>query len=445
MKYDVAIIGGGLSGLTAAVDLSLRGAKVIVLEQSLELGGRCYSFTDPATGDIIDNGQHVLIGAYHNTLRYLDMIGARQLLREDENRTLYFHHPVKGMCGFSLERLPAGIKAPKGFLTSRLFSPRDRIGMLAIALQLLSRDEKLEKKLRLLTVEEWLVRSGQSEEARRSFWYPVAVSVMNELPEKADAVLLARAMKAAFLGKESDSTVLIPSVGQTELYVKPAMELLKGKGSEIQTGAEVQCLTIRNGKTQGVLLKNGTRIDAEKVISSVPYYAFERMLPAEVRSGGVFGYLGMFNSSPIISINLWFDRKFMPETYVGLIGRRIQWLFNRNAILAGDRKGGAVLSAVISGAYRYIDRSKEDLVQMALEDIASVYPESAGAKLNHSSVIKEKRATLSCTPEAEQVRPLTRTTIGNLFLAGDWTDTGFPGTIEGAVMSGFSAAIAAER
>jgi uncharacterized protein with NAD-binding domain and iron-sulfur cluster len=133
----------------------------------------------------------------------------------------------------------------------------------------------------------------------------------------------------------------------------------------------------------------------------------------------------------------------MSELYVGVIGKRIQWLFNRNGIINGLKSKGSSLTAIISAAYDVVEKPKEELIQMAVEDIAQIYPAAANAKLIHASVIKEKRATFSCTNDIEGCRPDTHTPIRNLFLAGDWTNTGLPGTIEGAVMSGFKAANAA--
>jgi hydroxysqualene dehydroxylase len=440
MKYDVAVLGGGLSGLAAAVELALHGVKIIVVEQSPELGGRCYSFTDPVTGDIVDNGQHILIGAYHETLRYLELIGTRRYLNQNKTSSLFFHHPEKGMCEFSTRRIPPTFGVPGGILSSPLLSSLDRLKMIPVGRELQLWNSSLESKLRTLTIEEWLINLNQSDNARKCFWYPIAVSVMNELPHRASALLFARAMKKAFFGADADSQFLIPTVGQSELYALPASQLLSDNDAEILRGVEVTALDIRDDRVTSISLKDGRFIEAEKVVSAIPYYSLERILPPDVLSIEPFNNLDKFESSPIVSINLWFDKQIMNELYIGVIGRRIQWLFNRKGIIAEQKSPGYSLSAIISAAYDVVEMGKDELVQMAVEDIAHIYPQAARAKLIHANVIKEKRATFSCTNGIEQYRPDTRTPLLNLFLAGDWTNIGLPGTIEGAILSGFKAA-----
>jgi hydroxysqualene dehydroxylase len=440
MKYDIAVLGGGLSGLAASVELSLHGAKIVLIEQSPAAGGRCYSFNDPVTGDIVDNGQHILIGAYHQTLRYLELIGTRHHLNANKSSSLLFHHPGKGMCEFSLRKIPPTFGVPGGILSSPLLTTMDRLKMIPVGRELQLWNASLEAKLGEKTIEEWLISLNQSENLRKCFWYPIAISVMNELPERASALLFARAMKKAFFGSESDSQFLIPAVGQSELYVDSALELLRDNDAELILGKEVTSLDIRGDQVPNIALKDGTTIEAENVISTLPYYALQRIMPADTLAIEPFNHLGKFDSSPIVSINLWYDTRFMNEMYVGVIGKRIQWLFNRNEIIGGMKSRGSALSAIISAAYDVVEMGKEELIQLAIEDIAEIFPRAAGAKLLHANVIKEKRATFSCVNAVEQYRPGTQTPIQNLFLAGDWTNTGLPGTIEGAVMSGFKAA-----
>jgi zeta-carotene desaturase len=426
-----------LSGLAAAVRLASRGAGVVLCEQAPRLGGRCYSFIDPGTGDIVDNGQHILLGAYHHLLEYLDTIGSRGFLRIHPP-TLPLHHPEKGFASFSIPAVPRPFDLPAGMLKFTLLTLGERKRLLGVGLALRKWSRTAEEHLSALTVEQWLTRLGQSRRAMECLWNPISISVMNESPEKASALLFARTLRAAFLGRKSDSAILLPTVGQTELYVSGAIRYLGERNARIMENTEVASLEVRNSALSHVVLKDGRRLDAGCVIAAVPYYSLERIIPANLRAEQAFRGLGRLDSSPIVSLHLWFDREFMETDFLGLIARRIQWVFNRRRITGGEGKMPGYLSAVISGAGRFVDLPREKLVSIALEDLREVYP--GMGNLLSSVVIKEKRATFSPTCEAEEWRPPSHTPVRNLFLAGDWTDTGLPATIEGAVQSGWKAA-----
>jgi len=279
----------------------------------------------------------------------------------------------------------------------------------------------------------------QSTEVRRSFWYPLAVSIMNESPEQASAWLFARSLHATFFSQQSNAKILLPRVGQTELYVDGASSILTQAKTNVLLSTEVTSVSFQKDKAVGVVLKNGKRIKAGNVVVAVPSFVIRRLLPDRLRDG-LHLRTEQFRSSPIVSIHLWFNKPVMDKDFVGLIGRRVQWVFNRRRIMRERGKPENYVSAIISAAYEVVNLSKEALTTLAVRDIASAYPSLRDAKLTHSVVIKEKRATFSPTNEVEPYRPSQRTPVENLYLAGDWTDTGLPPTIEGAVMSGFRCA-----
>ncbi|MBI4547995.1 MAG: FAD-dependent oxidoreductase [Ignavibacteriae bacterium] len=439
-SYDVVIIGGGLSGLAAAVELALNGADVALCEQAPKLGGRCYSYVNETTGDVVDNGQHILIGAYHNTLRYLEVIGTRHFLKAQSKLKLPLFHPARGLVAFEVSSLPQPLGVTSGMLRYKHLSLNDRQKVLKVWFDLNNWNETLEKKLSLLTVEQWLKSLHQSEEARKALWYPLAISMMNELPERASALLFARSIRAAFFGKKSDSTILIPIIGQSELYVHSAVALLNEKGVHISLNTQVESIIAEDSKIVGVRLNNGKNIKAEYVVGAVPWFSLPKLIPPAWKKEKPFLHLNQFHSSPILSIHLWFDKEFMADDFVGIADRSIQWVFNKRRILKGGGKTHSYLSVVISAAYNVVNFSRKRLVELALKDLREAYPESRNASLVHAVVVKEKRATFSPTNETEPLRPNAETPIKNFFLAGDWTNTGLPATIEGAVMSGFHAA-----
>jgi squalene-associated FAD-dependent desaturase len=435
MIADVVIIGGGLAGLSAAVKLANSGAKVFLYEQNTQLGGRTYSFIDKKTGDVVDNGQHLLIGAYHNTLEYLKLIGTDSLLNKQTKPKLNFYHPKYGISTFEISNLPKPFDITAAMLKYSPFSFRERHKLLKVGFALRKLDATPENKLAHQSVEEWLISLDQSETVRHSFWYPIVVSVMNELPNRASAMLFAQSLKKSFLGKKSDAALLIPLVGQTELYINEAEIFLSKNKVKIIKGNGVKHIIVENGKVIGVATDRN--IKSKYIISAIPYFKLPDILPRDVMHKYPFDKLKLFKSVPIISINLWFDRDVMDIDFVGLINKNLQWVFNKHRIMGEAHKPDNYITAIISGAHKYIHLTKDELVSLAIKDLTEVFPMIKTAILKHSIVIKEKRATFSATSDIEQYRPNYETPIENLFLTGDWTNTGLPATIEGAVQSGF--------
>jgi squalene-associated FAD-dependent desaturase len=436
MSKHVVIVGGGLSGLAAGVDLVSRGIRVTLLEQKPALGGRAYSFRDNVTGDTIDNGQHVLIAGYDRTMHFLEKIGTRHLVRVQHSPLLTFHHPERGFREFRLPLLPAPFNLLVGILRCSLFSISDRVRLLRVGRSLRSLSVLDERGIADQTIADWLRSVGQSEECIRSLWEPLAVSIMNERIEKASALVFVHALRKAFLGGSKNAALVLPSVGLSQLYVDGAKQFISLRGGEIRCNADAVKVTVENDIALNVCLRDNTAIMADAAILSVPHYKLLPILPPQLKEK--FFKLTTLDVAPIVSIHLWFNQEFMRHESLGLIGKRIQWLFNRRMI--NDERGkGAHVSAVISGAYDFVDKTKDELVKITVEDIRSIYS-NLYEQPKHAVVVREKSATYSSSPVAESLRPASSTEISNLFLAGDWTATGFPATIEGAVLSGERAA-----
>lgn len=437
MTADVTVIGGGLSGLASAVRLAGTGRTVTLIERAPRLGGRCSSFIDSETGDEVDNGQHVLAGAYRSTLEYLRLIGTAGFLKNQDG--LAFHHLRKGFASLRISSLASLFQAVSGAMRFRLLSLVDRKNLLAVGLELHSWNEALESHLIPMTVTQWLVSLGQSEEAMRNLWDPIAVSVMNEMPEKASALVFARALRDVFLGARSAAAILLPTVGQTDLYVTGALTYLASRGCTVVTGEDaVSIVDDPKGITVGC--RSGSSFTASALVMAVPHHAIGNILPPGPASSALVAQVAKIRSSPIISIHAWYDRDFMTLDSVGLIGRRTQWVFNRRRFvhLKGSPKG--YLCGVISAAHDSVEESREFLTETMDSEVRSVFPNGKNATLMKSIVIKEKRASFSPTPEAENLRPRPGHFSGRMYIAGDWTNTGMPGTIEGAIASGFRAA-----
>jgi uncharacterized protein with NAD-binding domain and iron-sulfur cluster len=245
-------------------------------------------------------------------------------------------------------------------------------------------------------------------------------------------------LKAAFGGDKDASRIGIARVGLSDLYTEKARQFIESRGGDVRTAAPVRKLVVEKGRVVEAILKDGEKVGADYFVSSVTHRALPGILPSPVLEEE-FARLNELDSSPIVSINLWFDRPVIDREFVGLLGTRIQWLFNKDLIVKGSQSSNHI-AIIISAARDFIDMSKNELTLVALEDLRELLPETGSASLVHATIVKEPEATLSHTLLSDHLRPGPRTSIPNLILAGDWTATGLPATIESAVLSGHIAA-----
>jgi squalene-associated FAD-dependent desaturase len=434
---DVLIIGGGFAGLTAGVELARQGWRVRLLEQKPHLGGRARSFRESTTGSVVDNGQHLFMGCYHATRRFLATIGATERIRFQKNLTVQFLDAGGKLTSLQCPRLPAPWHLLAGVLRSGSFAGREKIEVLRLGRALGSFGGATNHAARS-SVAQWLEREGQSESVRRNFWDLLCIAAMNEDPRVASAELFARVLRLALFQSPEDSCIGIARMGLSDCYTQAAADYIIARGGSVELGRNVARLLVSNGRCEGVALSGEETVKAQAVVCAVPWIPFTALLtPDLLRSEPFFTNILSLRPAPIISINLWFDRPITDLEFAGLRGTTIQWLFNKSKIL--DTREHYV-SLVLSGAHDHVSRSKEDLLATALRDLGDLVPEAREAKLLHSLILKERFATFSPSWEAEALRPAARTPVSGLFLAGDWTATGLPATIEGAVESGYTAA-----
>ncbi len=437
MPYDVLIIGGGFAGLASGVALAEAGKRVCLLEQKPYLGGRARSFRDPTTGSMVDNGQHLFMGCYHSTIQFLKTLGTLDRLHFQRDLNVPFLDRDGRLTRLDCPDWPSPWHLLLGVLGSGSFSFKQKLEVL-----------RLGKNLRAAvanaaptpheTVTAWLNRRGQSEGLQRNFWDLLCIAAMNADPRIASARLFERVLRLALFSSPADSRLGIARVGLSECYTSAAAAFIEAREGRVQTGRNVKQLRITEGVCRGVDLGDGEKIEVAPVISSVPWHQLAVMLPADLlRAEPFFAAAQALRPAPIISINLWFDAPITDLEFVGMRGTTVQWLFNKSRILnAPDH----YVSLVLSGAHEHVSRSKEELLAISLRELGNALPAVRKAKLLHSLVIKERFATFSPSPEAEPLRPPARTPIQGFYLAGDWTATGLPATIEGAVQSGYTAA-----
>ena len=438
----VVIIGAGFAGLSAAVALADKGIRAVVLEGKPAPGGRAYSFTDPDTGDFVDNGQHVLMGCYTETLDFIDRVGG--------SGNLVFHQDleIEMLAGpgrsatLRTARLPGPLHMTAALMRYRHLSITERISVMRGGLRMLGMHRRAGGDLRWLTVAQLMDRLGQSQHARQCFWYPLSIATLNDEPERSSSALLAEVLKRAFFSRRRDSAFVYSRVGLSDLYCTGAKRRIEGAGGEVVSRAVVEMLELgHGGEVASARLRDGRRVEAANFISAVPAPQLMRMLPEGAVADPFFSRLLGLSSSPIICVHVWLDREVTNSPFVGFIGTVTQWMFNKRKIFSarGESHPG-YLSFVISGARRLVDRSNEELLEIVLKDLHAMIPASRDAKVLKSLVLKEKHATMAPDLSSHELRPTAATPMANFFLAGDWVQTGLPATIESAVISGRAAA-----
>ncbi|HXH48274.1 MAG TPA: hydroxysqualene dehydroxylase HpnE [Terriglobia bacterium] len=440
MPEDVLIIGGGLAGLAAGVALTEAGCRVRLLEQKPYLGGRARSFREAATGSVVDNGQHLFMGCYHSTLKFFAAIGTSQTVTFDPQLRVRFLETDKKLTELRCPAFPAPWHLLFGVCLSNSFAFGEKVDVVRMGRAL--RDTRSTASaagaLEHLTVEEWLSELGQRESLRRNFWDLLCIAAMNEDPQITSALLFHRVLRLALFTSPLDSRLGIPRTGLSDCYTEAAAHTITDHGGSVEPQRDVRALLVSNGECHGVKLVDGSTIEAQATLSAVPWHVLPKLLPDEtVTTQPFFSRILDLHPAPIISIYLWFDRAVTDLEFVGLRGTTIQWLFNKGKILGS---GENYISLVLSGAHDHVARSKEDLVDTALRELRTLLPGMSDARLTHSLVIKERFATFSPCVGVEALRPSAVTPVRGLYLAGDWTDTSLPATIEGAVQSGYTAA-----
>jgi squalene-associated FAD-dependent desaturase len=428
VKKEVLIIGGGFAGLAAGVGLVSLGHPVTVIERRGHLGGRAYSFKDPASGAVLDNGQHILMGCYRETLKFLETIGTLDKVDFQRDLAVDFAAPGLGPCRFRALPLPSPLHLLSGFWLFRRFSLRDKLAVLRMKKGVADGDQGLDQ----MDVNRWLRTMGQTDRLIERFWDPLTLAALNDRPELSSAALLHAVLKEALFSGRTGSRIGVPKVGLSELYTEAARDFIERKGGHFLLKSPVARLHFRGREISEVELEGGRRVSAEALLVTVPFTALRKMLPESILyEDRFFAPLSGLTVSPIVAVNLWYDRPITTRPFVGLWGTRVHWIFNKKEAFGG----APYLSLVISGARDELQIPGPKLIEIAVSELQSVFPEAREAKLMRATVSKEPEATMAPAVGVEKHRLSQKTPYKNLYLAGDWTATGLPATIESAVRS----------
>jgi len=440
---SVIVIGGGLAGLSSAVALAEAGFRVRLLEKRPHLGGRAASYVLPG-GEHVDNCQHVTLGCCTNLEDFYRRVGAANQIRFFDR--LLFAAPDGRRGAIAPVALPPPLHMAPSFAFFPLLGWADKRAiaqaLLAIALSGgqpadLSTDVGGEN----VTMLAWLQKHRQTARAIRRFWEVILVSALDEELDRIDARYGIDVFWKAFLSTRGGYRVGIPRVPLGELY-EGCRKALAAQGGEVQLRAGVRGFLVVDGRVEGVEREDGSVETADYYLAAVTQDVLPELLPKEVVDREpVFLNLRNLRTSPITGVHLWFNRTVMSEPFLTLLDSTTQWVFNKTQLSSGGAKdGGQYLQLVISASYSLASRSRQEIIALCLEELRDVLPKTREATLVKGTVVKEMAATFSPAPGSDRWRPTQKSPLSGLFLAGDWTLTGWPSTMEGAVRSGYLAA-----
>jgi squalene-associated FAD-dependent desaturase len=441
---NVIVIGGGLAGLSSAVALAEAGFRVRLLEKRPHMGGRAASYVLPG-GETIDNCQHVTLGCCTNLEDFYRRVGAAGQIRFFDR--LLFAAPDGRRGAIASVALPPPLHMAPSFVFFPLLGWADKRAI-AQALLAIARSGGRPSDLSAsgagenVTMLAWLQKHRQTARAIRRFWEVILVSALDEELDRIDARYGIDVFWKAFLSTRGGYRVGIPRVPLGELY-EGCRKALASQGGEVRLRAGVKGFLVANGRVEGVEREDRSVETADYYLAAVPQDILPELLPTEVvESEPVFLNLRNLRSSPITGVHLWFDRTVMNEPFLTLLDATTQWVFNKTQLSGGDeqKEDGQYLQLVISASYSLASRSRQEIIAQCLEELRGVLPATREATLVKGTVVKEMSATFSPAPGSDRWRPAQKSPLAGLFLAGDWTLTGWPSTMEGAVRSGYLAA-----
>lgn len=442
----VAIVGGGLAGMAAAVALARRGLRVELFEAARRLGGRAGSFRDSETGEQIDYCQHVSMGCCTNLAELCRTTGIDDCFAR--HRRLHFFGPDGQRRDFAASRwLPAPLHLGPALLRLGYLTLGERIGISRAMLRLARCP--VDRNERDTTVGDWLREQGQSPRAIERFWSPVLLGALSETLDRASLRAARKVFLDGFLSARRAYEVEVPVVPLEEIFGRRLADWLAAAGVAVHLGTGVQRVEGDARAVRELILADGTRRPFGAAVVAVPWHKIRELLaPALLDAVAGLKKVERIEPAAITAVHLWFDRPITRLPHAVLVGRMSQWLFSpeygsAESCMVGQSRRRPALhyhQVVISASHTVAIEDRGELASRVVAELASIWPAAREAELLHHRVVTNRRAVFSARPGLDTLRPVQQTPVANLALAGDWTATGWPATMEGAVRSGHLAA-----
>ena len=425
--------------MTAALRLVDAGYRVTLVERRPYLGGRAYSYVDRETGVQVDNGQHVFMGCCTAYVDLLREVGALDGAARQKRLRVEVRSPEGRNGVLAAAPLPAPLHLLPSFLRYPHLSLRDKLRAVPALLRIRRERDWGRAELRALSFEEWLRRNGQSERAIANFWDLIVIPALNDASRDVSASMAFMLFQTALLRDAHGADVGYARSGLSDLMGEPIERRLRERGAEVLLGRTAQRILVEDGAVTGVALADGGVLTADWYVSTLPPHVFSALLPDDLRAAPPFDAADTHAYSPIVNLHVWYDRPVADFEWAAFVDSPLQFVFNKTRIAALPGPGD-YLTVSLSAAWEWWPLSKEELRERFAAELARALPRARGAAIRRFIVVKEQRATFRSLPGGPDNRLPARIPLPNLLLAGDWTDTGWPATMEGAVRSGNAAA-----
>jgi len=425
MNQRVLVIGGGVAGLTAALDLSAGGCAVTLLEQRSELGGRLIAPSPP----------FLLLGQQTATLSLLGKLDSVRPGQWASPVNLEFRLHGDRTASLRIPRLPTPFHILLGLAVSRIMPWRDLWHLISFLERTWEGVPELALDLESKTADEWLTGIGQSAQARADVWTPLARLLLGNDPTTVSAAMLVRVLIGCFLHSPVHSTIALADDSIRKGLLDPTITRLHRSGVVIRPDTTVTRILVEADRITGIQPRQGENLVADWYVVALPHQSLCSLLPESVLARyAYFEQLTKLTTSSTLSVHLRVDRPFAKPRLVLLAGSRYHWIVGRTE--KDSQAGQAVLSVMATGQSELLGLPDGELLESALRECRESFPALSGANALAHHVIREPNAFLTLRPGTAALRPLSQSPIHNLFVAGDWTDTGLPATLEGAVLSG---------
>lgn len=432
---DVIVVGAGLAGLSAAVALSKAGARVKLFERRPYIGGRAYSYDHPSLEETIDS-QHVVLGCCTNLLDLAQQAGMSQTIRWYDE--LVFLQPNGSRTYLKPGSLPAPMHQTMSFLRAPMLGLADKAAIASGLLRFLRGFPHDDSE----SFASWLKRTGQTDRAIRHFWEPVVIGALNDNFERCSVKYAGKVFHESFLRSPEAGRLGVPAAPLSEFFA-PIASLASRAGVDLRLKAGLESLEQTADGRWSIRAANETHA-ADAVVLACDFKQTRTLLKsmsvAEEEHARLDAAFQAFVPAPITTIHLWFDRDVTGMDHAVLLDTRIQWMFTKSRIRQWAQSRGSYCELVISASWPELEMGREEILSSALAEFEMFFPAAKQATLLKTGVLKEARATFSVTPGLDRYRLPQTTRWPGLFLAGDWTATEWPSTMEGAVRSGRLAA-----
>ena len=430
----VVVIGGGLAGITAALECAEAGAEVTVLESRGRLGGATFSIQ--RDGLWLDNGQHVFLRCCTAYRGLLARLGTTASVVLQDRLSIPVLHPDGRSAHLRRNGLPAPLHLAGAICRYRFLAPKERLAALA-ASRALARLDLADPSLDDRTFGDWLLHHGQSPAAIATLWDLITVPTVNLPAAEASLALAAKVFQTGLLEEASAADVGYAAVPLQQLHGEAASRALAAAGASVRLRARVERVEPIGDELE--VGWGGGEAAADAVVLAVPHDEAADLLPHGASPAGA--PLRELGASPILNVHVVYDRRVMELPFAAGLGTPVQWVFDRTESSGLER--GQYLAVSVSAATGYSSWRIEQLADEFLPALARLFPAAQAARLERFFVTRERRATFRGVPGTQALRPGPRTSVAGLYLAGAWTSTGWPATMEGAVRSGLAAGRAA--